>query len=64
MIIKGDHKKAMEISQWLQTDYGLKWPDDFSWLMLPFSRNTKIKFEFKDSSIATMVALRYMNEGT
>lgn len=64
MIIKGDHKKAIEISRWLQNDYGLKWPNDFSWLMLPFSSNTKIKFEFKDCSIATIVALRYMNEGT
>lgn len=54
----------MEISQWLQNDYGLKWPADFSWLMLPFSSNTKIRFEFKDSSIATMVALRYTNDGT
>jgi hypothetical protein len=62
MIIKGGHKKAIEITHWLQTEYDLDWPNDYTWYMKPFSNNTEIIFNFKDSSVATIVALKYAHE--
>lgn len=64
MIIKGGYNKAIEISHWLKDEYNIDWPSDYMWYMKPFSNNTEIIFEFKDSSIATIVALRYAHERT
>lgn len=64
MIIKGGYQKAIDISYWLKAEYNVDWPTDYKWYMKPHSDNTEIIFEFKDSSIATIVALRYAHERT
>lgn len=62
MIIRGNGKKALEISNWLVKEHGLKPPQDYRWHMLAFSNNTKIKFEFRDASMESLVALRFAND--
>ena len=60
MIINGSGSKAIEISMWLVKEYGLRPIVDYRWRMIAQSNNTKIKFEFKDTNIETLVLLRFL----
>jgi hypothetical protein len=59
MIIKGDAKKAIEISTWLREEHNLTPLSDYFWNMVRFGDDSKIRIECKDKKFEALVALKF-----